>query len=192
VRNCAIANRWPLSLAMLLVVVIGGCAGGPHRRGEHQLTLTGFFAHPFDTDGRGDSAGATVGYNHFLRDRLALMGALTPYRNYNQGDGDAHAAEFQLGLRWYFWEFGDEPQPVAFFGEELIGAIYSSRSVPEEGTCTNFTGEIGIGLEVPLTDDVRWVTGYRLRHLSHGHILHGKNPGEDDQQVYMGLAFSIE
>ena len=77
------------------------------------------------------------------------------------------------------------------FSEGLAGVIYSSRSVPEQGTCNNLTGEIGVGLEVPLTDAIRWVTGYRLRHLSHGHVLHGKNPGEDDQQAYTGFAFSI-
>jgi hypothetical protein len=190
-RNRAAANRWPLPLVMLLVAAMGGCAGGPHRQGERQLTMTAFFANPFDTDGRGDSAGATVGYNHFLRDRLALMGALTPYRNHNQGDGDAYAAEFQIGLRWYFWEFGDELQPAALFSEGLVGMIYSSSSIPEEGTNTNLTWEIGLGVEVPLADHICWVTGCRLRHLSHGHIFDGKNPGEDDQQVYMGLAFSI-
>ena len=79
-KNRAGAKRWSCLAAMSLAVAVGGCAGGPHRRGEHQLTLT---------------------------------------------------------------------------------------------------------------DDIRWLTGYRLRHLSHGHILHGKNPGEDDQEVYVGLAFSI-
>ena len=153
--------------------------------------LTGLFAHPVGPDGRGDSTGVTIGYNYFLRDRLALMGALTPYRKYNQGDGDAYAAELQVGLRWYFWEFGGEARPGAVFTEGLAGAIYSSRSVPEEGTCTNFTGEIGVGLEVPLMEAICWVTSYRLRHLSHGHILHGKNPGEDDHEVYMGLAVAI-
>ncbi len=64
-------------------------------------------------------------------------------------------------------------------------------ALPEEGTCTNLTGEIGVGIEVPLTDAIGLVTCYRLRHLSHGHILHGKNPGEDDQQMYMGFALSI-
>jgi len=192
VRNTARPSRWSCLATLSLVVVAGGCVGGPHRRGEHQLTLTGLFAHPFDTDGRGDSAGAMVGYNYFLRDRLALMGAITPYRNYNQGDGDAYAAEVQVGLRWYFWEFGGEPRPVAVFSEGLAGVIYSSRSVPEDGTCTNLTDEIGVGFEVPLTDGIRWITGYRLRHLSHGHILHGKNPGEDDQEAYMGLALSIK
>ena len=190
-KNCAGVEWWSCLAAMSLTVIVSGCTGGPHCRGDRQLTVTGLFAHPFDTDGRGDSAGVTIGYNCFLRDRLALMGAVTPYRIYNQGDGDAYSAEFQLGLRWYFWEFGDEPHSVAFFGEGLAGVIYSARSVPEDGTNTNFTGEIGVGLEVPLTDCIRWVTGGRLRHLSHGHILHGKNPGEDDQQVYTGLAFSI-
>ena len=185
-------ERWSCLAAVFLAAGVSGCTGGLHHHGERQLMLTGLFSHPFDTDGRGDSAGATVGCNYFLRDRLALMGALTPYRNYNQGDGDAYAAELQLGLRWYFWEFGGQSRPVAVFNEGLAGVIYSSRSVPEEGTSTNFTGEIGVGLEVPLTDAICWVSGCRLRHLSHGHILHGKNPGEDDQQVYMGLAFALK
>jgi hypothetical protein len=176
----------------LLAGAASGCAGGPHRRGEHQLSLTGFFAHPFDNDGRGDSAAATVGYSYFLRDRLALTGAFTPYRTYNQRGGDAQAAEVQVGLRWYFWESGRQARPVAVFTEGLAGAIYSSRSVPEEGTCANLTAEIGVGCELPLADDVCWVTGCRLRHLSHGHILHGKNPGQDDQEIYMGVALSVE
>ena len=62
-RNSA-GPSWSSCLATLsLVVVAGGCVGGPHRRGEHQLTLTGLFAQPFDTDGRGDSAGATIGHD---------------------------------------------------------------------------------------------------------------------------------
>ena len=71
-RNTVGPSRWLCLAIISLVVVAGGCVGGPHRRGEHQLTLTGLCAHPFDTDGRGDSTGATVGYNYFLRDRLSL------------------------------------------------------------------------------------------------------------------------
>jgi hypothetical protein len=73
VRNTAGPSRWSCLAIVSSVVVAGRCVGRLHRHGEHQLTLTGLFADPFDTDGRGESAGATVGYNHFLRDGLALM-----------------------------------------------------------------------------------------------------------------------
>ena len=66
VKKFGRVRQWTCLAITSLAMVAGGCAGGAHGEGEHQLMLTGFFSHPFDADGRGDCAGATVGYNYSL------------------------------------------------------------------------------------------------------------------------------
>ncbi len=185
----------------LLIVAIpltcAGCGSGIHRRGEHQVTLLGSYDHPIkgqaiwpDGDGRADNAGVAVGYNYFLTDRFSVGGAITPYRNYNQSDGDAAAAELQVALRYHFADFEIVNTPVGLYAELLGGMMQSSASVPEAGSHTNFTQDAGVGMEVRLGEGFSWLTGYRLRHVSNGYIFSDKNPSQNDHQVYTGLAFS--
>jgi hypothetical protein len=115
-----------------------------HRRGERQLLLLGSYGEPIggeavwpDGDGTAQNAGFTLAYNEFLRDRVSWLGTLTPYRIYNQDDGDIYAGEFQLGLRYYFWEFDLAQTPVLLYGEILGGLTYGARSIPEEGSNFN-------------------------------------------------------
>lgn len=179
-------------------VTLGGCAGGVHQRGQHQVSLTGSYGIPIDgaylwpdAEGRAENVGVTAAYNYFLRDRCALTAALSPYRLYEQSDGGTYAGEFQLGVRYYFWELDLEPADIGFFAELLGGLMHSSRSVPEEGTTTNFTQDTGVGFEVLFTKNISWITGYRLRHLSHGHVFGGSsNPSQNDHVVYTGIAIT--
>jgi hypothetical protein len=175
-----------------------GCAGGLHRKGDGQLSVVGSYGHPIRGwaiypagDGRAENYGVTVGYDHFLDDRLALLSAVTPFRRYNQSDGNVTAGEFQLGFRYYFYEFDVAQTPVGLFGEILGGLQLSSKSVPEEGSHMNFTQDTGVGFEAHLTDTIRWITGYRLKHLSNGSIFGTTNPAQNDHHVYTGIAIEL-
>lgn len=187
-----------LGLASSVLVSVAGCTGGMHRQGQHQFSVTGSYAHPIkgDTlwpqgDGQAENAGVTLGYGYFVQDRVALLAAATPYRSYSQGDGDIYAAEIQVGVRYHFWEFEVGSVPVGLYAEALGGLMQSVRSVPEDGAHVNFTQDTGAGIEVQVADNVSWISGYRYRHLSHGHVFAGDpNPGQNDHQVYTGIAIN--
>lgn len=174
-----------------------GCTGGLHHKGQQQFTVLGSYDHSIkgeviwpDGDGRGDNAGVALGYNYFTADRFSVGAALTPYRNYNQSDGDAYAGEFQIALRYYFAEFDVAETPVGLYAELTGGLMQSGPSVPEDGTHTNFTQDSGLGFEVKLSDNVSWISGYRLRHESNGYVFGQDNPSQNDHQVYTGIAIS--
>ncbi len=177
--------------------LVSGCTGGSHFRGEQRFSIMGSYGQPFNEgfvwnggDGTGQDAGLTVGYDYFLEDRLALTGTLTPYRIYNQDDGDIYAGEFQLGLRYYFWEFDLLAKPFSLYGEILGGVTYGARSIPEEGSNFNFTQDTGLGFETQIADGVAWFGGYRLKHLSNGNFFNDDNPAQNDHFVYTGISFS--
>lgn len=174
-----------------------GCTGGLHRAGERQFTLLGSYGYPVkgeaiwpDGDGRAENAGLSLGYNYFPADRLALGASITPYRLYNQSDGDAYAGELQLAVRYYFAEFELGSTPASLFAEALGGMMHSARSVPEAGSHTNFTQDTGVGVELQLIEGVSWITGYRFRHLSNGYVFGHDNPSQNDHQVYTAIGFS--
>jgi hypothetical protein len=141
-------------------------------------------------DGRADNAGVALAYNYFATDRVSIGAAVTPYRVYNQSDGDIYAGEIQLAARYYLADFKLGQAPVGIFGEVLGGMMQSAKSVPETGTHTNFTQDTGLGVEVRLTDKVSWITGYRLRHLSNCYAFGAENPSQNDHQVYTGIGVS--
>ena len=178
---------------------IAGCQGGLHRAGEHQLSVTGSFGTAIKGnvvwpagDGRADNAGLTIGYGYYLRDRLALVAAGTPWRNHNQRDGDVYSGEFQLGLRYHFLEFDVCDRPVGLYAEIMGGIMAGDASVPEGGSHANFTQDTGVGFEVQLAEGVNWMTGYRLRHLSNGYIFGQENPSQNDHHVYTGIAITLK
>lgn len=197
----SIAERLTVRTAVLLAAsVVGcGCSGGIHRQGEQRISLTAGYGLPIKSDvlypdgeGRAESSSLTVGYDYFAADRLALHAVATPYRLYDQSDGNVYAGEFQLGLRYYFWEFAVIGMPVALYGEVLGGMMNGARSVPEEGSNTNFTQDTGVGFEVVLSPRLSWIGGYRLKHLSNGRIFRtDSNPSQNDHFVYTGLSMSI-
>ena len=184
----------PAAIALCLVA---GCNGGLHHKGEQRFSVIGSYGEPFNEsfvwkggDGSGQEAALTLGYDYFLEDRLALIGTVTPYRIYNQSDGDTYAGEIQLGLRYYIWEFELFSTPGAVYGEMLGGVTYGSRSIPEEGSSFDFTQDTGLGMEMQISDDVSWFTGYRLKHLSNGNFFNDDNPAQNEHFVYLGVAFS--
>lgn len=181
-----------------LGLLVAGCEGGLHRKGETRFTAMGSYGEPIKGDviwpdgkGRGQNAGLTLGLDHHLADRTAIVATLTPYRIYNQSDGDIYAGEFQLGLRCWLVEFDVFGQPVGIFTEALGGVTYGARSIPEEGSNFNFTQDTGLGVELPLTDDISWISGYRLKHLSNGRLFNDDNPSQNDHFVYTGLSIRL-
>lgn len=189
-----------LSAMLACTLLLAGCAGGLHHEGQHQISLTGCWDFPISGhtvlyaqgEGTAENGGVTVAYNYFLRDRIAFTTALTPYRLYNQRDGDATAGELQIGFRFYFFEFDLVELPVGLYAEVLGGMMHGSRSVPEGGSHTNFTQDTGIGFELKLAEKVSWMSGYRYRHLSNGYIFASENPSQNDHMFYTGIAFTIK
>lgn len=194
------SGGWRRDIALLaLAVSTSGCTGGLHRKGENMVGVSGSFGHAIkgqaiwpDGDGRADNAGVTIDYHRFVADRFAIGGAIVPYRNYNLSGSDSTTGEFQLGVRYYFFEFDALGRPVALYGQLTGGLMNGSRSVPEEGTHTNFTQDSTLALEMKLSDHISWQTGYRLRHLSNGYIFGDENPSQNDHQVFTGLAITWE
>jgi hypothetical protein len=176
-----------------------GCTGGLHREGDRQITLVGSYGEPIKDAalwyaselGRGQNTALELGYNHFFEDRLAFMVGLTPYKIFNQSDGDVYAAEFQIGFRWYFWEFDLGSVPVGLFGEILGGVMQAAKSVPEEGSHFNFTQDTGLGFEAQFTDRISWIGGYRMKHLSNAQINGYNNPAQNDHHFYTGIAIAL-
>ena len=160
--------------------------------------MTGMYDYPIkgeaiwpDGEGRAQNAGATIAYNYFTADRFALTAAGTPVRIYAQDDGDIYAGEFQLGVRYYFADFEIGEKPIGLYAEALGGLMQSAKSVPETGSHTNFSQDTGVGFEVLLSDQISWIGGYRLRHISNGDMFGEDNPSQNDHMVYTGLAFRL-
>lgn len=196
-RGLALSLRRVAAPAGLCCLLLAGCEGGIHRRGEQQLSLVGTWGHPIkddvgwpDGEGRAEDAAAVLGYHYFVADRFAVGAAITPYRIYNQSDGDAWTGELQLGVRYFFLDFDVGDVPVGLFAEVWGGMFHGPRSVPESGSHTNFTQDTGAGFEARLTENVSWITGYRLRHLSNWGAFGNDNPSQNDHTVFTGIAIS--
>jgi hypothetical protein len=144
-----------------------------------------------DGEGRAQNAGMTLDYCHYVADRTAVVVTATPYRIYNQSDGDVYAGEFQLGLRYHIWEFEIAEVPVGLYTEVLGGMTCGAQSIPEEGSHLNFTQDTGLGIEVQLTGDISWISGYRLKHLSNARLFGDENPSQNDHFIYTGLTFRL-
>jgi len=192
-RGEVLARTFGLMFALTAV----GCGGGLHRQGEWRAEVTLSYEEPIrgetiwaDGLGRSQAAGVTVHGNYFLADRTALIIAATPYRIYNQSDGDVYAGEFQLGARYYIAEWNN-PLPMALYAEVLGGVTLGRHSIPEDGSAFNFTQDTGIGFEAKLTDDVSWITGYRFKHLSNGNFFNDDNPSQNDHQIYTGISIRL-
>ena len=176
---------------------MAGCHGGWHTRGERRAI--GRVSVGIPAGGNllwaGDKSpapnvGATVAVEKFLRDRVALIGGLTPYRYYDQEDGAVHAHEIHIGARYFApVEFHLGNVRMGVFLDASLGVIQSSKSIPEAGTDTNITQESGIGLEAHVGENTSLIAGYHQRHISNGGKNAPYNPGYNDHQVFLGLTW---
>lgn len=185
-------------LASAQAVLLVGCSGGMHHRGEQQVSLVGSYDHPIKGrvgwpagDGRAANAGVTASYHYFFADRWAVAANLTPYRGYAQDDGTITAGEYSMGVRYFITEFDMFDRPFGVFADLQGGMLYAARSVPEGGSNVNFTQETGIGFEYRITPRISWVGGYRLRHMSNAYLFDDQNPSQNDQQIFTGIAISF-
>jgi hypothetical protein len=180
-----------------LLFAAAGCnfTGGLHREEERQVVVEASYGHADPTepflwqgDGDGDNLGLMVGYAYYWRDRVGLQAKLTPVRMYDQADGDAYLAEFQIGFRYYFWELED----FGVFLEALGGISYAHHSVPAvNGTHYNFTQDTGLGVEYLIDDRWSVLGGYRYSHLSNGQgVDQTKNPSQNDHEWWLGVGYS--
>jgi opacity protein-like surface antigen len=186
-----------LAVGLAVLPMLVGCRGGLHEKGEQRIRVVGSYGEPIRSGiaynagrGTGQNAALTIGYDRFVTDRLALMVDGTPYRIYNQDEGDVYTGEFQVGVRYYFWEFDVFGTAGAMYGEMLGGIMLGSNSVPEEGHTFNFTQDTGLGFEFELNERISLNTGYRMKHLSNGGMFNDDNPSQNDHHVYVGVAIS--
>lgn len=186
-----------IGASVMLWVWAAGCEGGLHRRGDWRAEVTTSYEESIrgetpwaDGEGRSEAAAVTLGGDYFFADRTALLIGLTPYRIYNQSDGDIYAGEFQLGARYYITEW-NKPVPTALYAEVLGGITLGRHSIPEDGSAFNFTQDTGIGVEAKLTDNISWITGYRFKHLSNGNFFNDDNPSQNDHQIYTGISIGL-
>ena len=177
---------------VLLGMALGfGCSGGLHREGQHQIDVMASYGRPVnEIKGRAENAAVTVRYERFVRDRTALMAGITPLRVYDRDNDRVYEVEFQVGGRYYPWEFHLGKLPIALFGETSGGVAWANQPNPPAGTEWNLTYELGAGLEFQLSERLFWMVGYRFRHLSNAKGQVQKNPSQDDDQLFTGLSFS--
>lgn len=191
-------SQWICATNTLLAIcTLAGCDGGLHRKGDWRIELTASYdeairgeTHWADGLGRSEAAAGAISGHYFLADRTALILGLTPYRIYNQSDGDVYAGEIQLGTRYYAAQWGEQ-FPSAIYAEALGGVTLGRHSIPEDGSAFNFTQDLGIGIETKLTERVSWVAGYRFKHLSNGNLFNDDNPSQNDHQVYTGFSIGL-
>jgi len=182
-------------LAALLSLIVAGCHGGIHRRGEWQAMGDVGFGFPagdflFSSEGAGaPELGLRAGMAGFVRDRTALLAAGV-YRYYSPESGSVNAGEFQLGLRYYPpIDFHIGKVPVGPFLDAFAGIMHASASFPLGGTATNVSGEWGLGLEAILGTHTGIFGGYHFRHLSNGGGNVPENPGYNNNQFFLGFAW---
>ena len=74
------------------------------------------------------------------------------------------------------------------FVSASTGVLYFFDPVPDgRGKAFNFTVDLGLGLQIAVSDVVRLSVGYRYHHLSNGY--RGRiNPGVDANLFYLGAA----
>lgn len=185
-------------LGLLCVLAAAGCQSLLHHKGENQIVVQGFYAEPiksralwYDTGrGRARNAGVTASYQGYFTDKLAFIGALTPFMSYDQGGGDVRAVEAQIGLRWMPLQWKTGNLPTGVFIDVLGGIQHAESSVPPAGDPTNFTQDLGLGLEIALGDTTSLVGGYRMRHLSNGGgSSTASNPTQNSHHWFLGFGW---
>ena len=176
----------------MVTVVLAGCQGGLHRRGDQQIVVQADYGEPMRGNsylgltggGSAANAGLTLGNHYFIEDRVAVVGSVS-YRYFDQSDGPVHAAELEMGLRFFFLEFGT----VAFSFDIYIGGMVGTRSVPETGSHGNFLAGLGPTAEIQLGKKLSVLLGYQFRHLSNGGGFRDPdNPTQNDNRFYVGVA----
>ena len=80
---------------------------------------------------------------------------------------------------------------IAPYVEVGLGFIYTTQNVHEQGSQFNFTTQLGIGTQFPLTDHYALTAGYRFRHMSNAG-LDSPNRGVDFHFGVIGLTYIFD
>ena len=80
---------------------------------------------------------------------------------------------------------------IAPYVEIGLGFIYTTQHVHEQGSQFNFTTQLGIGTQFPLTDHYALTAGYRFRHMSNAG-LDSPNRGVDFHFGVIGLTYIFD
>ncbi|MEM8885447.1 MAG: hypothetical protein AAGD14_15385, partial [Planctomycetota bacterium] len=133
--------------AVFLLACLCACHGGMHKQGDKQWSVQGHYSTPivgdllwWDAKGEAENAGIGVWNRWYLEDRWAIGIGLTPtwFREFGKNFG---GAEFEVGMRWHFWEW----EKLGIFLDLNGGFLYTSEDVPRAGTDWNFTFALGPG-----------------------------------------------
>ncbi len=175
----------PLVALLLMAMAVPASAGD---LGFKEWGLTAFGSQDLDIDG-GDLNEAGV----FAHIAMPLV------------DNSSLRLDFRLeGLLGGFWDYGSGvevaiiPALRLYLGkmklqpyiEGGIGPSYNSLDIQELGIGFNFLSYGGVGLRIPLQDNVSLDIGYRLRHISNAG-LDERNHGVTSNQVQVGFAVAF-
>ncbi|MCF8034481.1 MAG: acyloxyacyl hydrolase [Desulfarculaceae bacterium] len=120
-------------------------------------------------------------------------------------DNESIRLDFRVeGLVGAFWDYGNGvevgiiPALRLYFGKAAvqpyieggIGPSYNSLDIQELGIGFNFLSFGGVGLRIPLQNNLSLDFGYRLRHISNAG-LDDRNHGVTSNQVQVGVAWAF-
>ena len=80
---------------------------------------------------------------------------------------------------------------IAPYVEVGLGFIYITQHVHEQGSQFNFTTQLGIGTQFPLSDHYAFTVGYRFRHISNAGLT-SPNRGVDFHFGVIGLTYLFD
>ncbi len=114
-----------------------------------------------------------------------LQLGIEPFFNTIIEPDEGYEAGLNVGLRY----IAPVSNGVSFYGEILSGPMYLSiDTVEQDEPGLNFLSQIGAGIQVDLSSDVAFITGYRWRHLSNAN-LRKPNMGINTNYILAGFSF---
>ena len=130
------------------------------------------------------------GISYFMIDDVSLNLELNAMY-FSQISEDAVGLNFALLFRWHF--IAEDTWSI--YIDIGVGFLGTSDKVPgptptepRGGSSFNFTPQGGIGFTVEVAENVRFVMGGRVYHISNAQIYEG-NPGRDNLYFYAGVSF---
>ena len=133
---------------------------------------------------RSDLYSLSLGGGKLIRPWLAanLKGTALSLRD---GQLDTQGMALELGFRIYPLRSSD----WKLYYDSAVGACYTGREFPSNGTKVNFVSSFGLGLLYRIEPGLHWQLGFRHAHISNAGWIagDGRNPGFDANGAYTGL-----
>ena len=161
----------------------GPSAAEPFARGSWSFELFTAYSAPIRySEEDVYSAGAALGY--YLFDDFALLGRVSAVGVDQPVSDDAVGGSVELFIRWHLLTV----ERFTLFLDGGGGRMWTDTPTPRGGTPSNWTGRVGLGATLRLSDDLHLIGGARYLHYSNGDV-HGRerNPGYDGVEGYVGL-----